>query len=92
MTFAEEAGRDEGSSSAGSVCGKHQVELVVDPHQLTDPRFHDVRKVRVESKEKEKTRTIKTFLVKDWKKTIDSYKTHSHIISSRDSSVGRALD
>ncbi len=48
LTLPEETGSHEGRSSAGSVGGKHQVEVVVDAHQLTDPGLHDVRKVRVE--------------------------------------------
>jgi len=40
-------GCDERRSSAGSVGGQHQVELVVDTHQLLDTRLHDVREVRV---------------------------------------------
>jgi hypothetical protein len=48
LTLPEETGSHEGSSSAGSVSGKHQVEVIVDAHQLTDAGLHDVRKVRVE--------------------------------------------
>ena len=39
--------RYEGCPSARSVCGEHEVKLVVDTHQLTDAGLHDVGEVRV---------------------------------------------
>ena len=47
--FAHEASSNQGSSSSGAIGRQHQVELVVDAHQLADARLHDVGEVRMES-------------------------------------------
>ena len=40
-----EDGCDEGSATAGPVLGQHEVEFVVDAHELADTRLHHVLEV-----------------------------------------------
>ncbi len=47
LVAGPEDSSDEGRPSTRPVCGEHEIELVVDAHQLLNPRFHDVREVRV---------------------------------------------
>ncbi len=53
LSFAplEHRGHERGAA-AGPVLGQHQVELVVDAHQLADARLHDVLEVRVVPEER----------------------------------------
>ena len=50
VTSAQDGG-NQGRASARAVGGEHQVELVVDTHQLLDPGLHDVGEVRVVSED-----------------------------------------
>ncbi len=49
LALPVEHGGDEGGAPAGAVRGEHQVEPVVDAHELADAGAHDVGEVRVEA-------------------------------------------